>query len=220
MQRIIRGVLASVVVVASVAACGGGSSSIGPLEAASSVAGPSAAGPLGLEGATLDGALAGDPWAYRAVVTGSGTADVSFRVENKPAWASFDAGSGALSGTPGSGDVGEYKAIRIVASAGGAEASVTFDLRVVAVATGRATLVWQAPASRTNGTGLADLAGYRVYYGKSPRALDRRLALANPSLTSAEVSGLTPGKWYFVATAYDRGGSESALSEAGTKTIG
>jgi len=57
----------------------------------------------------------------------------TFSITNKPAWASFDAATGALTGTPTNTDVGATTGIVItVADAAGAEASLpAFDLAVV-----------------------------------------------------------------------------------------
>ncbi|MEZ5498974.1 MAG: putative Ig domain-containing protein [Steroidobacteraceae bacterium] len=43
---------------------------------------------------------------------------LSFSIDNKPAWASFDARSGTLSGSPAGADVGTYSSIRVTASDG------------------------------------------------------------------------------------------------------
>jgi len=43
---------------------------------------------------------------------------LTFSIENKPAWASFDTSNGALSGTPQTGDAGSYEGITITVSDG------------------------------------------------------------------------------------------------------
>jgi hypothetical protein len=40
---------------------------------------------------------------------------------------------------------------------------------VTAISNGRATLSWTAPTENTDGTTLANLAGYRIRYGTSAR---------------------------------------------------
>ncbi len=58
----------------------------------------------------------------------------------------------------------------------------------------------------------ADLAGYKVYYGTSSGSYDNILDVG-PS-TSVEIGGLSQGEtYYFVVTAYDTSGNESAFSE-------
>jgi hypothetical protein len=48
---------------------------------------------------------------------------LTFSISNRPAWASFDANSGRLAGTPDNGDVGTYSSIRISVSDGSVSAS-------------------------------------------------------------------------------------------------
>jgi hypothetical protein len=45
------------------------------------------------------------------------------------------------------------------------------------------------------------------------------VTLANPSLTSYVVSNLSPATWYFGVTAYASDGTESTLSNVGSKTV-
>ncbi|WP_252973552.1 Ig-like domain-containing protein [Vibrio navarrensis] len=55
----------------------------------------------------------------------------SFSITNKPAWASFDAATGTLSGTPSNDDVGTYAGIVITVSDGSATATLnTFSIVV------------------------------------------------------------------------------------------
>jgi hypothetical protein len=66
---------------------------------------------------------------------------------------SFSAQTGVLAGTPGAGDVGVYSFV-ITVSDGEAQASDQASVMVVQAAAGRATLSWQAPAQRTDGSPL------------------------------------------------------------------
>ena len=43
--------------------------------------------------------------------------------------------------------------------------------------------------------------------------------MSNAGLTSYMVGSLTPATYYFVITAYDNGGNESAYSNVATKTV-
>src|SRR5687768_6286974 len=63
-----------------------------------------------------------------------------------------------------------------------------------------ATLEWTMPTTQTNGSTLADLAGYRVHYGKSVTSLDKTIEIRNPSVSSYVVEGLAPGTYYFAVT--------------------
>jgi hypothetical protein len=88
-----------------------------------------------------------------------------------------------------------------------------------ASATGSATLSWSAPTANADGSPLAGLAGYRIYYGVDPGRLDHRMEIPDRTATTATVNGLSPGKWYFAVTAVGDDGAESAYSKLGSKTI-
>jgi len=82
-----------------------------------------------------------------------------------------------------------------------------------------ATLEWTVPTTMTDGSTLADLAGYRIHYGKSVRALDQVIEIRNPSLSSYMVENLAPGTYYFAVTAFTSHNHESERSNAGRKQI-
>ncbi len=82
-----------------------------------------------------------------------------------------------------------------------------------------ATLEWTAPTTQTNGATLGDLAGYRIHYGKSTRALDQTIEIKNPSVSTYVVEGLAPGTYYFAVTAFNSRNMESERSNAGKKDI-
>jgi len=145
---------------------------------------------------------------------------LTFRIANKPAWASFNTATGELSGTPGSGYTGTYSNILVSVSDGQLAASLpAFSVAVEQASTGSATLSWQPPTQRTDGSALTDLAGYRILYGNAPGNYSNRVTLSNPGLTSYVVDNLSQGTWYFVMTAFDTTGAESDYSSVGSKTI-
>jgi hypothetical protein len=82
-----------------------------------------------------------------------------------------------------------------------------------------ATLEWTPPTTQTDGSTLADLAGYRIHYGKSALALDQVIEVRNPSLSTYMVEGLAPGTYYFAVSAFNSRNMESERSNAGTKQI-
>jgi hypothetical protein len=144
-----------------------------------------------------------------------------FFITNRPAWATFDPTSGRLSGTPGTGSVGTYAGVTIRVSDGKKMTSLPpFSIGVQQASMGSATLSWQAPTERADGSALTDLAGYRIRYGTAPGTYPNEVQIANPGLTSYVVTNLPPGTYYFVATAYDTAGRESDFSGVVTKTIG
>jgi hypothetical protein len=88
----------------------------------------------------------------------------------------------------------------------------------VAAAAGTATLTWTAPTTNTDGTPVTPLSGYTIYYGTSPGALTQSVAVS-ASTTSYTVTGLAAGTWYFGMAADAADGTESAMSNVGSKTI-
>jgi hypothetical protein len=143
---------------------------------------------------------------------------LTFSATGRPAWMSLDTRTGTLTGTPQAADIGS-SVIVLTVSDGTLQAQITFTVTVVAAANGSATLSWTPPTTRTDGTALANLAGYRIYYGTSANALSSRIDVNNPGLTTFVVSNLTPGTWYFAASAVDANGLESYLSGTASKTV-
>lgn len=95
--------------------------------------------------------------------------------------------------------------------------------------TGSATLTWQAPTADQGGGALTGVAGYRIYYGQTPRSGDDPNACDDDCgytdmeavwlVTSATIGQLGRGTWYFSVTALDPAGNESLFSEEESKTI-
>ena len=93
---------------------------------------------------------------------------LTYSIANAPAWASFDATTGRLSGTPAAEHVGATDDIVISVSDGELSTSLAaFTLTVHAVATGSATLSWLPPTTNIDGSPLTNLAGYKIYWGTS-----------------------------------------------------
>ena len=144
---------------------------------------------------------------------------LKFGVSNKPAWMTFSETTGQLRGTPSAADVATYENIRITASNGQGQASAKTSISVLASAAGRATLSWSAPAQRTDGSALTNLAGFRIYYGNSADDLRFVIEVKDPGARSWVVEDLTTGTWYFAATAFDSVNAESARSGVASKSI-
>ncbi len=85
--------------------------------------------------------------------------------------------------------------------------------------TGTATLSWQAPTLKTDGSTLSDLGGYVIKLGTSATSLTRSITLASGSITQYTVTDLAAGTWYFAVVAYASDGTESDVSEVVNKTI-
>ena len=145
---------------------------------------------------------------------------LTFSISGQPSWASFDAATGRLSGTPGAGDVGVYTNIVISVSDGEANASLaSFSITVNAISLGSAELSWTAPTQNEDGSALEDLAGFKLYWGTTPGNYTESLTIDNPSVTTYVVENLSPGTYEFVATAYNTAGVESKYSGAATKIV-
>lgn len=145
---------------------------------------------------------------------------LTYSVANLPSWATFNASTGRVSGTPTAANAGTYSNIAITVSDGSLSASLpSFAITVVQASNGSATLSWTPPTQNTDGTSLTNLAGYRVVYGRSASSLDQTLQIANAGVSTYTVTGLTSGTWYFAVKAYTSSGGESAVSNGGSKTI-
>jgi hypothetical protein len=79
------------------------------------------------------------------------------------------------------------------------------------------TLAWDPPTTHGDGTPLVDLAGYKIYYGGTSRVYTFYLDVGN--VTNYRMEKLSPGTYYFAATAYDTSGNESDYSNEVSKII-
>jgi hypothetical protein len=145
---------------------------------------------------------------------------LTFSVTNLPAWATFNASTGRLTGTPSAADVATYSNIRISVSDGQASASLNaFAITVADTVVGSATLSWTPPTENSDGSSLTNLAGYRVHYGRSPTQLSQTVEITNSSLSTYVVENLSSGTWYFAVMTVNTGGTTSVLSNVAAKTI-
>jgi hypothetical protein len=148
---------------------------------------------------------------------------LTFSISNAPSWATFNATSGTLSGTPGTGDAGAYQNIVISVSDGTVSASLAaFTITVTdsTPSTGSATLTWLAPTSNVDETPITDLAGFNIYYGTAPGAYDNVININNPGISSYVIENLTANTTYhFAVTAVDMAGNESTYSNPVSATI-
>jgi hypothetical protein len=86
-------------------------------------------------------------------------------------------------------------------------------------ATGSVTVSWVRPTQNTDGSPLADVAGYKLYYGTSRNYLQRVIDIKDPSATSYTMKNLPPYTYYFAITAYNSRGVESKRSNIASKTV-
>lgn len=145
---------------------------------------------------------------------------LTFSLQNLPIWAAFELISGAITGNPTMSDIGVFDQIVITVSDGTDTASLAaFSIEVSQAALGSMMLTWMAPTENTDGTALTDLAGYRIYYGKSQGNYPNRVDINNVGLASYVVENLVPDTYYIVATSVNSMGAESAYSNVVIRNV-
>ena len=163
----------------------------------------------------------GEAYAFQPGASDPDGDTLRFSIQNRPAWASFNEQTGRLSGTPTAGDVGQFVDVRITVSDGrGAQASLSaFQIEVTQVALGSVTLSWTPPTTNADGSPMTDLAGYRVYFGRSPGALDEMIIINSTTTTRWVVDNLSSATWYFSMSSYNSSGIESVRSGVVSRTL-
>lgn len=162
--------------------------------------------------------VVGTPWSFKPAASDPDGDKLTFSVQRQPEWASFNAQTGEISGTPTT--KGSHPDIVITVSDGRTETYLSaFTLQVDEPTLGTATVSWEPPTTRTDGSTLTDLAGYRVYYGKDQASLTHMVPITDVGQTSQFIGSLDAGTWYFAVTAIDSEGLESPKSEIGSKRI-
>ncbi|HXS19719.1 MAG TPA: putative Ig domain-containing protein [Steroidobacteraceae bacterium] len=163
-------------------------------------------------------ATVGAAYSFQPTTTVPSGQTATFKVYNKPSWASFSTSTGRLYGTPSAANVGTYRWVQIEALAGTSASWLpAYTLTVsgstgTTSATGSATISWTPPTENTNGTALTNLAGYRIYYGTSQTNLSNVVNVTNPGLVTYVVSNLSTTTYYFAMTSINSSGTESARS--------
>jgi hypothetical protein len=166
--------------------------------------------------AVLQGAL----YSFRPTAADPDGNTLTFSIVNKPAWATFNAQTGLLQGTPGPGDVGTTAGIVISVSDGAASAALgTFSISVQAIASGSARLTWVPPTTNSDGSPLTNLSGFKIYWGTSAGSYSSSVAIMSAGIATYTVENLTPNTYYFAVTALNSAGAESVLSNTASKTI-
>jgi hypothetical protein len=154
------------------------------------------------------------------VTTGNGTVTPVLTWSTAPAAQSCVA-SGGWSGTKAAAGSETLAAISKTA---------TYNITCTWGAKTSVTVRWAPPTTNVDGSSLTDLKGIKVYGGTSPTALTLVRDVGG-AVNNVQVTGLTPGTWYFQASAYNMADAESTksptppasivLSNAqGTKSVG
>ncbi len=213
--------LAGVLLASVLAACGGGD---GASSTAGAAGAPASAAPANrapsIQGTPPTTAVSGQPWAFVPTASDPDGDPLTFSVTNRPAWASFDAQTGRLAGTPGTVDQGAVRDVTIAVTDGRTSTALApFTITVALPAAGATTLSWEAPLTNTDGSALADLAGFRIAYGTVESNLTRSIDVPDPAASSRRIEGLAPGLWYFAVIAYNRDGVEGLPSAVASTQI-
>lgn len=206
----------------ALAGCGGGD---GADVAQAATAPPAASNSAPTIKGTAPAAITvGQAYSFQPTASDADKDKVTFVVANKPTWASFDAATGKLSGTPKAADVGRYAGIEISATDGTAVTplpgfAITVSASSSSAVAKAVTLEWQAPTENTDGTALADLKGYEIHYGTESQSYTQAITVTNASITRYVVESLAPGKYYFAITALNGSGHQSPLSNEVSTTL-
>lgn len=237
-DRRLRLIPIAIITAATLVACGGGGDSDSSAAAAAPNAGagnalvppttsPENAAPT-IRGSAATTATVGQTYSFTPVASDSNGDKLTFSAAGLPAWASINAATGQISGSPTA--AATHTGIRVSVSDGSLSASLpAFTLTVaaaVAAAPGATpapspapapsasavTLAWEAPTTNSDGTPLNDLTGYNIHYGTSSQNYTDEIVISNPSVTRYVVEGLPPGNYYFAVSAYNSKGVESPRS--------
>ena len=204
-------------VVSLLAACGGGGGANG--ESDSDAAPPANSAPS-ISGTPVLQVTRGQAYEFIPSAADPDGDLLTFSIENRPSWATFDTATGTLAGTPAEADIGTTADVTISVSDGALSASLEpFDLEVLQVALGSATVSWDSPTTNADASPLRDLAGFRVHYGTESGTYTNVVELAGPAINSVLLDDLEPATYFFAVTAIDSAGNESAFSEEVSKVV-
>jgi len=158
---------------ASLGGCGGNSSGSADSTAASST---SANASLAISGSPAQSIAVGVAYNFKPVVNAVTGSAISFSIANKPAWTSFDATTGTLSGIPTAASVGVYSKIQISASEGGVTTALApFSISVTPAINGSSLSI----------SGSAPAATVGSFYNFVPTAVDASGATLTFAISNA-----------------------------------
>jgi hypothetical protein len=110
-------------------------------------------------------------------------------------------------------------ATTITAASGSASGTTTLTV----TGGGVATLTWNAPMTRADGSPLnpaTDLSMYKIYYGTASHTYTQVVNVTNPGTTTiTQTLNLPAGTYYFAVTVVDTLGQESNYSNEATKAM-
>jgi hypothetical protein len=169
-----------------------------------------------ISGAPLASVTAGLAYRFVPAAADADHDALQFSISSKPSWATFDAATGKLFGTPTSGNAGSYEEIEISVSDGKIVTKLPqFAIVVNPGATTRSVhVMWQPPTVNTDGSALTDLKGYRIVYGTQPGVYTNSVPVNGTGLVDYTIEDLKTGqKYYFSMVAVNAAGAESDYSQ-------
>jgi hypothetical protein len=128
-------------------------------------------------------------------------------------------GTLATSGSQSTGALSASTTYTVSCTGTGGSASQSATVAVTPATTGTAILTWLPPTSNTDGSPVTLLSGYTIYYGTSATALTQSVVITDATTTTFEITGLASGTWYFAVAAAAADGTQSDLSNLGSKAI-
>jgi hypothetical protein len=179
--------------------------------------------PMTIRGTPAKNVTAGTVYSFCPTANLQGTPARYFKIQNKPAWASFDTKSGLLRGRPASNHAGTYSNVKNSVTDGKTSLALpAFSITVQREAAKPAeptkpakvlsfALSWLPPTENEDGSALTNLAHYKIYRGTAPSKL-QLVSTAHSGLTRLVMDAPPPGRHYFAITAVNKSGQESERS--------
>ncbi len=204
----VRSTVAVLIMTAMISACSGGgsdnSTTTGTTSSSSKASAASVTAPaFKITGEPQTTATLGSAYYFKPDITGTPHDTVTYSINGKPAWATLNATTGELKGTPTA--AGMFNNIAITANDGESTASLKpFSIVVAAAATSaplRVTLTWEAPTKNTDGSAIDNLAGFNIHYGVSATALNKVVKVGSNTARSYLFTDLTKGTTYYFSVA-------------------
>ncbi len=213
-----RDVLMSLFAAVLLTACGGGSEDLVSLPGNDDQ--PSSNDAPTITGSPLSAVSVGATYSFQALASDPDGDSLAFSILNIPGWASFDADTGILSGTPANSDVGTYLNISISVS-DGQEVAALPAFSITVATGGVQTLTWTVASTKTDNSvlPLSEVSGYWLYIGTSANALYPFARIDDGSVTQYTLSGLPDGVYYAAVTSFDAEYNESDYSNIVTINI-
>jgi hypothetical protein len=208
----------------TLSACGGGGGSDSASASASASSNATANSAPTIAGKAPATVAVGQQYTFAPTASDADQDKLTYSIDSKPTWATFDAKTGMLSGTPTAANLGSHENIVLKVSDGKTtvalpEFSVTVT-EATASTSKSATLSWEAPSQNVDGSALVNLTGYKIHYGTKPGSYSQTISIDTVGMTTYTIDGLSAGTYYFAITAVSTGGLESEFSGEASTTIG